>query len=73
LLPETGNRQDHALAVFNHNAHKIIKDAISYCQIYVNNQYYKEILWQKNEQGDGLFIYLVDGGAILPGKESQIF
>jgi hypothetical protein len=39
--------QDHALAIFNCNAHKVIKDAISYAQILANNQYYKEILEQK--------------------------
>jgi hypothetical protein len=39
-----GNHQDHVLAVFNCNAHKVIKDAISYAQIQTNNQYYKEIL-----------------------------
>jgi hypothetical protein len=42
-----GNHQDHALAVFNHNAHKVIKDAISYAWIQANNKYYKEILGQK--------------------------
>jgi hypothetical protein len=58
--------------VFNRNAHKVIKDAISYARIQANNQYYKEILGKK-EQGDGLFIYLLDRGAISPGKESWVF
>jgi hypothetical protein len=26
--------------------------------------------WDKNEQGDGLFIYLLDQGAISPSEES---
>jgi hypothetical protein len=43
-----GNPQDHALAVFNRNAHKVVKDTISYAQIQANNQYYKKILGQKN-------------------------
>jgi hypothetical protein len=37
--------------------------------INITRKYYGK----KNEQGDGLFIYLLDGGAILLGKESQIF
>jgi hypothetical protein len=47
-LSEMGNHQDHALAVFNRNAHKVVKDTISYAQIQANNQYYKKILGQKN-------------------------
>jgi hypothetical protein len=39
-----GNHQGHALVVFNCNAHKVVKDAISYAWIQANNQYYKEIL-----------------------------
>jgi hypothetical protein len=46
-LPEIGNHQDHLLVVFNLNAHKVVKNAISYAQIQANNQYYKEILGQK--------------------------
>jgi hypothetical protein len=46
-LPKTGNHQEHALAVFNRNAHKVMKDVISYACIQVNNQYYKEVLHQK--------------------------
>jgi hypothetical protein len=53
-LPETGNHQDHTLAVHNLNAHK------------VNT-------WAKNKQEEGFFIYLLDRGAISPGKESQVF
>jgi hypothetical protein len=45
-----GNHQDHALAVFNRNAHKVIKDTISYAQIQANNQYYKKILGQKMDK-----------------------
>jgi hypothetical protein len=46
-LLKTGNHQEHTFAVFNYNAHKIVKDTISYAHIQVNNQYYKEILHQK--------------------------
>jgi hypothetical protein len=45
-----GNHQDHALAVFNRNAHKVVKDTISYARIQANNQYYKEILGQKMDK-----------------------
>jgi hypothetical protein len=45
-----GNHQDHALAVFNRNAHKVVKDTISYAQIQANNQYYKKILGQKMDK-----------------------
>jgi hypothetical protein len=43
-LPEEGNHQAHALEVFNHTAHKVVKDTISYGHIQVNNAYYKEVL-----------------------------
>jgi hypothetical protein len=46
-LHEMGNHQDHALAIFNCNAHKVIKAEISYARIQTSNQYYKEILGQK--------------------------
>jgi hypothetical protein len=60
-LPETGNHQDHALAVFNVNAHKVVKDAISYARIQANNQYYKEILGQKmNKEMGSSSIYLTE-------------
>jgi hypothetical protein len=45
-----GNHQDHAPAVFNRNAHKVVKDTISYARIQANNQYYKEILGQKMDK-----------------------
>jgi hypothetical protein len=32
-----GNHQEHALAVFNRNAHRVVKDAISDARIQVNN------------------------------------
>jgi hypothetical protein len=58
---EMGNHQDHQLAVFNHNAHKVIKDAISYARIQANNQYYKEILGQKmNKEMSSSSIYLTE-------------
>jgi hypothetical protein len=46
-LPEEGNHQAHALEVFNHTAHKVVKDAISYGRIQANNAYYKEVLGLK--------------------------
>jgi hypothetical protein len=46
-LPEEGNHQAHALEVFHHTAHKVMKDAISYARIQINNAYYKEVLGQK--------------------------
>jgi hypothetical protein len=53
--------QDHALVVFNHNAHKVMKDAISYTHIQVNNQYYKGVLHQKmNKKLGSLTIYLTE-------------
>jgi hypothetical protein len=33
LLPEMGHHQEHTLVVFNRNAHKVMKDAISYACI----------------------------------------
>jgi hypothetical protein len=46
-LPEEGNHQAHALEVFNHIAHKVMKDAISYGCIQANKAYYKEVLGLK--------------------------
>jgi hypothetical protein len=46
-LPVEGNHQTHTLDVFNHSAHKVVNDAISYAQIQVNNMYYKDILGLK--------------------------
>jgi hypothetical protein len=54
-----GNHQDHALAVFNHNVHKVIKDVIFYARIQANNTYFKEILGQKmNKEMGSSSIYL---------------
>jgi hypothetical protein len=56
-----GNNQDHALAVFNLNARKVVEDAISYARIQANNQYYKEILGQKmNKEMGSSSIYLTE-------------
>jgi hypothetical protein len=46
-LPEEGNLQAHVLEVFNHTAHKVVKDTISYGRIQANNAYYKEFLGKK--------------------------
>jgi hypothetical protein len=60
-LPETGSHQDHTLAIFNLNADKVVKDAISYARIQANNQYYKEILGQKmNKEIDPSSVYLTE-------------
>jgi hypothetical protein len=55
------NHQEHALVVFNHNAHKVMNVAISYAHIQVNNQYYKEALHQKlSKKLDSSAIYLTE-------------
>jgi hypothetical protein len=60
-LSEEGNHQAHALEVFNHTAHKVIKDAISYGHIQVNNAYYKEVLGLKlNKKLGSSRIYLTE-------------
>jgi hypothetical protein len=60
-LPKTGNHHNHALAVFNLNAHNVVKDAISYARIQANNEYYKEILGQKmNKERISSFINLTE-------------
>jgi hypothetical protein len=60
-LPEEGNHQAHALDVFNHTAHKVVKDAISYAHIQANNAYYKNILGQKmNKKLGSSAIYLIE-------------
>jgi hypothetical protein len=43
-LEDGGNHKAHALEVFNHTAHKVVKDAISYARIQANNVYYKDVL-----------------------------
>jgi hypothetical protein len=58
-LPEEGNHQAHALEVFNHTAHKVMKDAISYARIQANNTYVKDILGLKmNKKLGSSSIYL---------------
>jgi hypothetical protein len=60
-LPEEGNHQAHALDVFSHTAHKVVKDAISYAHIQANNAYYKNILGQKmNKKLGSSAIYLIE-------------
>jgi hypothetical protein len=60
-LPKTGNHRQHALDVFNHTAHKVMMNAISYAHIQANNQHYKEVLHQKmNRKLGSSAIYLID-------------
>jgi hypothetical protein len=60
-LSEEGNHQAHALEVFNHTTHKVVKDAISYAHIQANNMYYKEVLGQKMNKKLGYsIIYLTE-------------
>jgi hypothetical protein len=60
-LSEEGNHQAHALEVFNHTAHKVMKDAISYGRIQANNVYYKEVIGLKINKKLGSFqIYLIE-------------
>jgi hypothetical protein len=60
-LSEEGNHQAHALEVFNHTTHKVVKDAISYAHIQANNTYYKEVLGQKMNKKLGYsIIYLTE-------------
>jgi hypothetical protein len=59
-LPE-GNHQAHTLEVFNHTAHKVLKDTISYACIQANNTYYKEFLGLKmNKKLGSSAIYLTE-------------
>jgi hypothetical protein len=56
-----GNHEVHALEVFNHTAHKVMKDVISYARIQANNAYYKEVLGQKmNKKLGSSSIYLTE-------------
>jgi hypothetical protein len=49
----------HALEVFNHTAHKVVKDAVSYAHIQVNNAYYKDIIGlEMNKKMGSSAIYL---------------
>jgi hypothetical protein len=51
----------HTLEVFNRTAHKVMKDAISYACIQVNNMYYKEVLDSKmNKKLGSSTIYLTE-------------
>jgi hypothetical protein len=60
-LPEEGNHQAHALEVFNHTAHKVVKDAVSYACIKANLAYYKDVLCQKMKKKLGSSaIYLTE-------------
>jgi hypothetical protein len=61
LVAEEGNHQAHALEVFDHTAHKVMKDAVSYARIQANNTYYREVLGQKmNKKLGSLKIYLTE-------------
>jgi hypothetical protein len=60
-LPEEGNHQAHILEVFNHTAHKVMKDVVSYARIQANNAYYREVLCQKmNKKLGSSTIYLTE-------------
>jgi hypothetical protein len=60
-LLETSNHQVHALEVFNRIAQKVVKDAIFYAHIQVNNMYYKKVLGQKmNKKLGSSAIYLIN-------------
>jgi hypothetical protein len=60
-LLEMGNHQDHALVVFNHNTHKVVKDTIFYAHIQANNLYCKDVLHQKmNKKLGSLAIYFIE-------------
>jgi hypothetical protein len=58
-MTKTGNHQEPGLAIFNNNAHKVVKDAIFHAHIQGNNQYYKEVLHEKmSKKLDSSAIYL---------------
>jgi hypothetical protein len=60
-LPEEGNHQAYALELFNHTAHMVMKDAVSYAHIQANNMYYKEVLGLKmNKKLSSSSIYLTE-------------
>jgi hypothetical protein len=60
-LSDEGNHQTHTLEVFNHTAHKVVKDAISYACIQANNVYYKDVLdLEMNKKLGSLAIYLTE-------------
>jgi hypothetical protein len=60
LLPEEGNHQAHALEVFNHTAHKVVKDAIFYGRIQATQCVLQESPWPENEQEARFFSDLLD-------------
>jgi hypothetical protein len=72
-LPETGNHKDNALVVFNHNESQGRQGCNFLCSDSGKQSILQGNTRAKNEQGDGLFIYLLDRGAMSPGKESQVF
>jgi mannosyltransferase OCH1-like enzyme len=58
-LPKEGNHQTYSHEIFNHTAHKVVKDAVSYACIKANNDYYREVLGQKmNKKLGSSTIYL---------------
>jgi hypothetical protein len=60
-LSDEGNHQTHTLEVFNHTAHKVVKDAISYACIQANNVYYKDVIdLEMNKKLGSLAIYLTE-------------
>jgi hypothetical protein len=60
-FPEEGNHQMHTLEVFNHTAHKVVKDAISYARIQANNAYYRDIIdLEMNKKLGSSAIYLTE-------------
>jgi hypothetical protein len=65
-----GSHRDHALMVFNRNAHKVIKDTIYLCSDLDEQSVLQGSTMTTNEQGVGFFSYLLDWGAIPPGKEA---
>jgi hypothetical protein len=42
-LPETGGHQEHAYAVFHHNAKKVFSDALSYARVQAVDQYLQDV------------------------------
>jgi hypothetical protein len=51
----------HALKVFNHTAHMVVKDAVSYARIQANNAYYKDVLGlEMNKKLGSSTIYLTE-------------
>jgi hypothetical protein len=67
-LPEEGNYQTHALEVFNHTAHKVLKDTVSHAHIQEQCILHGRP-WRRNEQEAEFFSNLLDRGAIQPDKD----